>query len=64
MERLICKTPWHDSERGNVENEINWTRNFIASTERCLVYQKQRLAELEEIRDWWKRFINYCLTGK
>jgi len=64
MNRLRCRTPWYDPEKGIVEHEITWTKNFIAQTERSLAYQKQRLAELETIKAWWERFINYCHTGK
>lgn len=62
---------WYDPENGNVENEIAWTQFHLSllykQRDRVadqIDFQEARLVEMYRIQSWWKRFINYCRTGK
>lgn len=48
------KTGW------SLENEIEWTENFIKELERALEYQDNRLNAMYLQRLWWARFLRYC----
>lgn len=50
------------SKRWTLENEIEWTENFIRRLERSLEHQDERLNAMYLQRLWWLRFLNYCNT--
>jgi uncharacterized protein YecT (DUF1311 family) len=49
-------------KRWSLENEIEWTENYIRCLERALGFQDDRLNKLYLERAWWERFIRYCNT--
>lgn len=61
---IDCKKPWANKETGEVDNEIAWTKNYLATLYSQVEHQEARLAEYEEYKAWWVRFINYCHTGE
>lgn len=58
-----CKKPWANKETGDVDNEIAWTEFYLGTLYRQVEYHETRLKEYLEIKAWWIRFINYCLSG-
>ena len=52
-----------DVKKGwSLENEIEWTENYIIRLEEQWVCQDNRLHKLYLERAWWMRFIRYCNT--